>query len=564
MSDSVTPDWTQFSDEALDSSPLDADTVAQIKTKRDAQLVANRLASAPTPSLGDAIGADVGSVGQGLEDAGHGIANVARKAAPYAAGLAGAVGGYAGALATGPFAPFVMPAAMGIGADAAFQSAGGQPATSEAPTKKEGDRQGYRDAVGGAPLPAHPDAADGGAHGLPGLSIPGMESFYHPTDLSTEKADITKTSDALGEAAANEEVVKADKSQQVHELRFKAEQIDNLASMQRQRAWETSQKVVADAVKRKEEAIAAQERGEIDTNHLFKNEAGETSYGRVIAAAISVGLGAAGASLTGGPNFALQIINGAIDRDIAAQKEHLAKLRDIVGYRTQDIKDLEASAYREDERKSNLQIQAYTHAMTQAEAFAQSTTDPEAKANAAKVQATFANARSKAIFDAAEKEGELHDKAATNAINAWHARASIAIEAQRNAIMAAKTPSNKSAAKHHDAIQRAVEALKSAMDVNEDSLAPIPGTAGHARGPAAQVKLEAALGALNEMHLSQRTHDLLAKAVGGNPADSLGSNGRRAIYQDLILELQREAERSGIGAGGNEGFGAGGAGEAEE
>jgi hypothetical protein len=58
---------------------------------------------------------------------------------------------------------------------------------------------------------------------------------------------------------------------------------------------------------------------EIEPNRIFKN----TSTGAKILAAISVGLGAYAASMTGGRNYAMEIIDGAIADDIQAQKLEL-------------------------------------------------------------------------------------------------------------------------------------------------------------------------------------------------------------------------------------------------
>ena len=49
--------------------------------------------------------------------------------------------------------------------------------------------------------------------------------------------------------------------------------------------------------------------------------------GKKIMAAIAAGLGAYASAITGGPNSALQIINDAIDRDLAIQKENLERQR---------------------------------------------------------------------------------------------------------------------------------------------------------------------------------------------------------------------------------------------
>jgi hypothetical protein len=58
---------------------------------------------------------------------------------------------------------------------------------------------------------------------------------------------------------------------------------------------------------------------EIEPNRIFKN----SSTGAKILAALSVGLGAYAASMTGGKNYAMEIIDGAIADDIQAQKLEL-------------------------------------------------------------------------------------------------------------------------------------------------------------------------------------------------------------------------------------------------
>jgi len=54
---------------------------------------------------------------------------------------------------------------------------------------------------------------------------------------------------------------------------------------------------------------------------------GKEDTGKKIMAAIAAGLGAYASAITGGPNSALQIINDAIDRDLAVQKENLERQR---------------------------------------------------------------------------------------------------------------------------------------------------------------------------------------------------------------------------------------------
>jgi hypothetical protein len=64
----------------------------------------------------------------------------------------------------------------------------------------------------------------------------------------------------------------------------------------------------------------------IDPTRVFQGD----TY-RAIGAAIAAGIGAYASALTGQPNFALNIIDKAIDRDIDAQKEELLKKKGKVG-----------------------------------------------------------------------------------------------------------------------------------------------------------------------------------------------------------------------------------------
>jgi len=70
----------------------------------------------------------------------------------------------------------------------------------------------------------------------------------------------------------------------------------------------------------------------INPNRIFRNADGSTNYVKTIGSAIAIGLGALGSSLPqrmggGGPNYALQIIDKAISRDIDVQKSDLEKKR---------------------------------------------------------------------------------------------------------------------------------------------------------------------------------------------------------------------------------------------
>jgi hypothetical protein len=85
------------------------------------------------------------------------------------------------------------------------------------------------------------------------------------------------------------------------------------------------------------DAVDEMKASKIDPYRFYRHPDGSTNYPKSIAAAIAVGLGALGSNLpaqyggTGGPNMALQIIDKAIDRDIAAQRDDIANQRAGVG-----------------------------------------------------------------------------------------------------------------------------------------------------------------------------------------------------------------------------------------
>ena len=106
---------------------------------------------------------------------------------------------------------------------------------------------------------------------------------------------------------------------------------------------------------------------EIETNRLRLREIssgqikpyfGKEDTGKKIMAAIAAGLGAYASAMTGTPNFALQIINDAIDRDLAVQKEKLERQRlsiiDQNDYLQQQKADLLAYAGLELDRMSTI------------------------------------------------------------------------------------------------------------------------------------------------------------------------------------------------------------------
>lgn len=83
------------------------------------------------------------------------------------------------------------------------------------------------------------------------------------------------------------------------------------------------QAAVGEQYKKAADADAAVAKMAVDPNRLYANKGTAGKVG----AAVAVALGALGASLTKGPNYALDIINKAIDDDIDAQKTNIASAR---------------------------------------------------------------------------------------------------------------------------------------------------------------------------------------------------------------------------------------------
>lgn len=79
---------------------------------------------------------------------------------------------------------------------------------------------------------------------------------------------------------------------------------------------------------------------EIDPKRIFRD-----SPVKGFMAAIAAGMGAYASGMNGGPNFALQVLDKAVERDINAQKSELAKKRGQLGEVTNGLADLRAAGY---------------------------------------------------------------------------------------------------------------------------------------------------------------------------------------------------------------------------
>ena len=83
---------------------------------------------------------------------------------------------------------------------------------------------------------------------------------------------------------------------------------------------------------------------------------GKEDTGRKFLAAIAAGLGAYASAMAGTPNFALNIINKAIDDDLAIQKEELERQRLSILDQNKILAESRAELYAEADRLFNQQV----------------------------------------------------------------------------------------------------------------------------------------------------------------------------------------------------------------
>lgn len=156
--------------------------------------------------------------------------------------------------------------------------------------------------IAGAGAPAAAPAGAPAGVGMAGAEIPAAPNLKAP-----DYAGLLAATTAQGEAEARaaEEKVKAYQQYQ-----------DNVRA--NDAAWKATQSEMQQMI------TAARE-------HARSKPMDEWSTGRRVMAALAIGLGAAGAALTGGRNSALDIINKSIDDEIASRRNYLGDLERTYG-----------------------------------------------------------------------------------------------------------------------------------------------------------------------------------------------------------------------------------------
>jgi hypothetical protein len=189
------------------------------------------------------------------------------------------------------------------------------------------------------------------AAGSPGMGLPGFGDFRSTTagvaaqaaglarkpklsELGTIQENLAAGREKLAKGALEEFQRQAADVLQATQQAQEAESVTAATRMElaNQRAQAARMEEESAAIERERRRQIAEEsaskleaaQNELDNTKIDVEKAYGGTAGRILSA-VAVAMGAFGASLTGGPNYALQIVNDRINRDIDAQRAELDK-----------------------------------------------------------------------------------------------------------------------------------------------------------------------------------------------------------------------------------------------
>lgn len=213
--------------------------------------------------------------------------------------------------------------------------------------------------------------------------------------VETKRAGLAQAEQQYNDALAQREQAKADAAAEQADFLAKRDaelkaRVEANEAAERQRQAEHRDRV-AQVERASEEAANAK----IDGNHFWASR----DTGQAIAAGVGLALGAMGSALAGGPNYALNVIEGAIARDVDAQKFNVGQkwkaaeakrgvLRDLESY-WGDQRVAEQHAYELSYRQAERQLEtlkAKAGSADQQAAANQLQAELRAKAEAARVE----------------------------------------------------------------------------------------------------------------------------------------------------------------------------------
>lgn len=172
-----------------------------------------------------------------------------------------------------------------------------------------------------------------------------------------------------------------------------------------QATMQSAQNQAAQAEAKRQEILQKQNeelQKSIDDFRGQKVDAGKfmnQSTGNKILAAISMGLGAMGASMTKQPNYALEIIQNSINNDIAAQKANIDQTGNLVNAKRGIISDLRQRFGDERQAEAAQRMMYLDNTKMQIEQLAAGTKSKEVQANAQNMIAGIELAKAKANME---------------------------------------------------------------------------------------------------------------------------------------------------------------------
>jgi hypothetical protein len=167
-----------------------------------------------------------------------------------------------------------------------------------------------------------------------------------------------------------------------------------------------------------------------DPDRYFK----QRGPGAVVLASLAVAMGELGRGLqrTGGPNTALQVVNDAIERDLAAQREEYARAKDKLSLTSNAYAQLRQRGLDDEAAASQARAGALSAVASRAEAFRAGMKTDQAKLDA--------DAAAQKLRDQADgMKAQARAQMAAQAANAAAAQASSAARARKEALAEAKT-----------------------------------------------------------------------------------------------------------------------------
>lgn len=203
--------------------------------------------------------------------------------------------------------------------------------------------------------------------------MPSLDSMF---DDSGYSAAIGKVEQGLMLKAAADQKYAEGEGQILKTLAENQEQLQKdqqLREIARQKQIEEKNRDLDDAIGQFEDA-------DIDPSRLYTNA---STAGKVMGA-ISLALGAFGASANGGENKAATIIRQAIDQDIGIQKSEIAKMGDMVSARRNLLQDMRLRFSDEREAETATKLAMIGQAELQIKALASQYKGPVAQAEAMK------------------------------------------------------------------------------------------------------------------------------------------------------------------------------------